>query len=86
MQKIKDHCFLLTLSSNPEFLGISKGPAECKTKTVFSRQPLSRLRTVPTNLKVFLRGLLNMREKQILKVLSKSIKKIEGNHAFFEDN
>ena len=35
--------------------------------------------------KVFLRGLLNMREKQIL-VLLKSKKKIRGNHAFLKDN
>ena len=44
------------------------------------------LRTVPTNSKVFLRGLLNMREKQILQVLLKSKKKIGGNHAFFKDS
>ena len=30
---------------------------------------MSFLRTVPTNSKVFLRGLLNMRERQILSVI-----------------
>ena len=34
--------------------------------------------------KVFLHGLLNMREKQILTSVIEI--KIEGNHAFFEDN
>ena len=44
------------------------------------------LRTVPTNSKVFLRGLLNMREKQIFTSVIEIKKKIGGNHAFFEDN
>ena len=44
------------------------------------------LRTVPTNSKVFLRGLLDMREKQILTSVIEIQKKIGGNHAYFEDN
>ena len=39
-----------------------------------------------TNSKVFLSGLLNMREKQILTSVIEIKKKIGGNHAFFEDN
>ena len=38
------------------------------------------------NLKVFLHGLLNMREKQILTSSIEIQNKIGGNHAFFEDN
>ena len=43
----------------------------------------SAVLTVPTNSKVFLRGFMNMREKQSV---IKSKKKIGGNHAFFKDN
>ena len=43
--------------------------------------------TVPTNSKVILRDLLNMREKQILTSVMIEIQKENwGNHAFFEDN
>ena len=48
--------------------------------------PNTTLRTVPTNSKVFLRGLLNMREKQVLTSVIEIQKEIGGNHAFFEDN
>ena len=41
------------------------------------------LRTVPTNSKVFFRGLLTMRKKQILTSVIESKKEIWGNHAFF---
>ena len=44
------------------------------------------LRTVPTNSKVFLRGFMNMWEKQISTSVIKSKKKIGGHHAFYEDN
>ena len=45
------------------------------------------IRTVPTNSKVFLRGLLNMWKKQILTSGTEiSKKKTGGNYAFFEDN
>ena len=44
------------------------------------------LRTVPTNSMVFLRGLLNMREKQILTSVIEIQKENWDNHAFFEDN
>ena len=43
-------------------------------------------RTVPTNSKVFLRRLLNMREKQILTSVIEIQKKTGGNHEFFDDN
>ena len=42
------------------------------------------LRMVPTNSKVFLRGLLNMREKQILTSVIEIQKNIGDNHAFFK--
>ena len=48
--------------------------------------PNTTLRTVPTNSKVFLRGLLNIREKQILTSVIEIQKEIGGNHALFEDN
>ena len=41
---------------------------------------------MPTNSKVFLHGLLNVREKQILTSDIEIQKKIGGNHAFFDDN
>ena len=44
------------------------------------------LRTVPTNSKIFLHGLLNMQEKQILTSVIEIQKENWGNHAFFEDN
>ena len=44
------------------------------------------LRTVPTNSKVCLRGLLNMREKKILASVIGIQKQNGSNHAFFEDN
>ena len=47
---------------------------------------LLNLRTVPTNSKLFLRGLLNMREKQMLTSDIEIQKEIGGNHAFFDDN
>ena len=45
------------------------------------------LRTVPTNSEVFLRGLLNMREKQIsLSVIKIQKENWAGNHALNKDN
>ena len=38
------------------------------------------------NSKAFLRGLLNVREKQILTSVAEIQKKIGDNHAFFEEN
>ena len=43
--------------------------------------PVSRLRAVPTNSKVFLRGFLNMREKQILTSVSINTQVIIQNRA-----
>ena len=47
---------------------------------------LIALRTVPTNSKVFWRGLLNMREKQILTSDIEIQKENWGNQAFFDAN
>ena len=45
------------------------------------------LRTVLyTNSKVFLLGLLNMQEMQIVTSVIEIQRKIGGNHAFFKDN
>ena len=41
---------------------------------------------MPTHSKVFLHGLLNMREKQISTSVFENKKKIGGNLAFFKDN
>ena len=49
---------------------------------------LVKLRTLPTNSKVFLRGCMDMREKQISTSVIKiqKEKKVGANHAFFKDN
>ena len=44
------------------------------------------LRAVPNNLKVSLRRLLNMLEKQILTSVIEIQKRIGPNHAFIKDN
>ena len=59
-----------------------------RVKWIVKNTVFKFLRTVPTtcNSKVFLRGSLTMREKQILTSVLKSKKKIRGNHAFCKDN
>ena len=66
---------------------MGSNPAEATwISGVCKRQLIVQLRTVPTNSKLFLRGLLNMREKQILTSVIEIQKVIGDNRAFSKDN
>ena len=80
-------CLLAPNSSKPQNNDKNEKREDNKKQINYSMsEPKSNLWTVPTNNEEFLRGLWLCGESRSQQGLSKSKKKIGGNHAFFRDN